>query len=76
MYELRLDLVATANLFKAGHRIRLDVSSSNYPRFDRNNTNTGGIIASGGEADFVEARVSRLDQGLGPQREGKPRVLN
>jgi predicted acyl esterase len=28
-------------VFKAGHRIRLDVSSSNFPRFDRN-FNTGG----------------------------------
>jgi predicted acyl esterase len=31
---------STANLFKAGHRIRLEVSSSNFPRFDRN-PNTG-----------------------------------
>ena len=35
---------ATANLFLAGHRVRLDVSSSNFPRFDAN-TNTGGTIA-------------------------------
>lgn len=35
----------TANVFKAGHRIRLHVSSSNYPRFDRN-PNTGRPIAS------------------------------
>jgi hypothetical protein len=41
IYELHLDLWATSNLFKAGHRIRLEVSSSNFPRFDRN-TNTGG----------------------------------
>ena len=32
---------ATSNLFRAGHRIRLDVSSSNYPHFDLN-PNTGG----------------------------------
>ena len=31
---------STANVFKAGHRIRLEVSSSNFPRFDRN-PNTG-----------------------------------
>ncbi len=31
---------ATANVFKRGHRIRLDVSSSNFPRFDVN-PNTG-----------------------------------
>jgi uncharacterized protein len=39
-YEYTIDLVATANVFKAGHRIRLEVSSSNFPRFDRN-PNTG-----------------------------------
>ena len=44
-YELRLDLVATANVFRAGHRLRLEVASANFPRFDRN-TNTGGLIAA------------------------------
>jgi uncharacterized protein len=53
-YELSIDLVATANVFKAGHRIRLEVSSSNFPRFDRN-TNTGGTIATESEADCVVA---------------------
>lgn len=51
---LEIDLVATANVFFAGHRIRLEVSSSNFPRFDRN-TNTGGVIARETEADFVVA---------------------
>lgn len=36
----RIDLWATSNVFKKGHRIRLDISSSNFPRFDRN-PNTG-----------------------------------
>ena len=40
VYELRIDLGATSNLFKKGHRIRLEVSSSNFPRFEIN-TNTG-----------------------------------
>jgi uncharacterized protein len=53
-YELHIDLVATANRFKAGHCIRLEVSSSNFPRFDRN-TNTGGPIAEESEADFIVA---------------------
>jgi len=35
-----IDLVATSNLFKKGHRIRLEISSSNFPRFARN-LNTG-----------------------------------
>jgi putative CocE/NonD family hydrolase len=56
IYELHLDLWATSNLFKAGHRIRLEVSSSNFPRFDRN-TNTGGTIET--ETDFVQV-VNRV----------------
>lgn len=54
VYELRVDLVATSNLFAAGHRIRLEVSSSNFPRFDRN-TNTGGTIAEETEQDLRPA---------------------
>ncbi|MFZ0659038.1 MAG: CocE/NonD family hydrolase, partial [Candidatus Binataceae bacterium] len=38
--EFKIDMWSTANVFKAGHRIRLEVSSSNYPRFDPN-PNTG-----------------------------------
>jgi N-acetylated-alpha-linked acidic dipeptidase len=41
--ELSLDLGATGNVFLPGHRIRLEVSSSNFPRFDRN-PNTGGVF--------------------------------
>ena len=40
VHEYSIDLVATSNVFRAGHRIRLEVSSSNFPRFDRN-FNTG-----------------------------------
>lgn len=40
VYEYNIDMWSTSNLFKAGHRIRLEVSSSNFPRFDRN-PNTG-----------------------------------
>jgi len=45
VYELRLNLWATSNVFLPGHCIRLEISSSNFPRFDRN-SNTGGVIAS------------------------------
>ncbi|MDD9995746.1 MAG: CocE/NonD family hydrolase, partial [Dehalococcoidia bacterium] len=41
VYEFTIDLFPTSNLFRAGHRIRLEISSSNFPRFDRN-LNTGG----------------------------------
>jgi putative CocE/NonD family hydrolase len=40
VYELTIEPFPTANLFKKGHRIRVDVSSSNFPRFDVN-PNTG-----------------------------------
>jgi predicted acyl esterase len=36
IYEIRFPIYPTSNLFKAGHQIRLDISSSNWPRFDRN----------------------------------------
>lgn len=54
IHRLEIDLVATANVFRAGHRLRLEVSSSNFPRFDRN-TNTGGVIARESAADFRTA---------------------
>ena len=40
VYEIEVTAPDTANRFAAGHRIRLDISSSNFPRFDVN-TNTG-----------------------------------
>ncbi len=40
IYPLTVKLYPTSNIFKRGHRIRLDVSSSNFPRFDVN-PNTG-----------------------------------
>jgi putative CocE/NonD family hydrolase len=42
VYKLTLDLWATSNVFKKGHVLRLEVSSSNFPRFDRN-LNTGEL---------------------------------
>ena len=41
IYRLMFPPMITANTFKAGHRIRLEISSSNFPRYDRN-LNTGG----------------------------------
>jgi putative CocE/NonD family hydrolase len=45
-YEYRISLWETSNLFKAGHRIRLEITSSNFPRFDRN-LNSGEDLATG-----------------------------
>lgn len=42
-YEFDINMWSTANMFKKGHRIRLDVSSSNFPRYDVN-PNTGEPI--------------------------------
>jgi uncharacterized protein len=52
--EYTIDLWHTAAVFKAGHRLRLDISSSNFPHYDRN-LNTGGPIGSGKLADAVVA---------------------
>jgi putative CocE/NonD family hydrolase len=41
VYKVTLSPMTTSNFFEAGHRIRLEISSSNFPRFDRN-LNTGG----------------------------------
>ena len=40
VYELTIDLWPTSNVFLRGHRVRVDIASSNFPRFDRN-PNTG-----------------------------------
>jgi uncharacterized protein len=54
VHEVVLELAATSNVFLPGHRIRLEVSSSNFPRYDRN-SNTGGVIADDGEAAMETA---------------------
>lgn len=45
VYRLEIDMWATANRFKAGHRLRVDISSADFPRFDRN-ANRGGAPGS------------------------------
>jgi uncharacterized protein len=60
-YEVTLDLSVTSNVFLPGHRIRLEVSSSNFPRFDRN-CNTGGTVAESGDED-VRVAVNRVLHG-------------
>ncbi len=53
VYELELGPMATSSFFAEGHRIRIEVSSSNFPRFERN-LNTGGR-----NYDETEGRVAR-----------------
>jgi putative CocE/NonD family hydrolase len=52
VYRMTIDVGVTSNVFRAGHRIRLEVSSSNFPRFDRN-PNTGRPVAD--ETELVKA---------------------
>ncbi len=52
-YRYEVDLWATSNLFKVGHRVRLYISSSNFPRFNRN-PNTGERML--GTTGMVKAR--------------------
>lgn len=54
VYEVAVDMNATSNVFLPGHQILLEVSSSNFPRYDRN-SNTGGVIAQEHESDMVTA---------------------
>jgi uncharacterized protein len=61
MAQLSLDLSITSSVFRPGHRIRLEVSSSNFPRYDRN-TNTGGMIAEE-SAEQVIVAVNRVMHG-------------
>ncbi|HLI51975.1 MAG TPA: CocE/NonD family hydrolase, partial [Thermomicrobiaceae bacterium] len=62
-YEI--DLIGTANLFQKGHRIRVEISSSNFPRFDRN-LNTGEDQATGTE--MVSALQTVLHSSECPSR--------
>ncbi|MEO8370422.1 MAG: CocE/NonD family hydrolase [Candidatus Solibacter sp.] len=48
IYRIAIDAGVTGNVFLKGHRIRLEISSSNFPRFDRN-ANTGGPVEQAGK---------------------------
>lgn len=54
--EATIDMGVTSNVFGPGHRIRLEVSSSNFPRYDRN-TNSGGAVASTTDIQVARNRV-------------------
>ena len=56
VYEYTIDLWATSNVFKAGHRIRVEIASSNFPRFDRN-PQTG---EASGEASRLEPALQHV----------------
>ena len=55
VYAYSIDLVATSNVFAAGHRIRLVVTSSSFPRFDRN-PNTGSELGTDTASELQATR--------------------
>jgi putative CocE/NonD family hydrolase len=74
--EIVVECFPTSNLFKAGHRIRLDVSSSNFPHFDVN-PNTGAPEGSAGPRRIArntvfmdQARPSHVTLPVIPARNG------
>ncbi|WP_202901717.1 CocE/NonD family hydrolase [Bryobacter aggregatus] len=62
VYDFTVDLVGTANVFQPGHRIRVDITSSNFPQFDRN-PNTGEALGAG-----TRTRVARQSVHTGGPR--------
>jgi len=56
IYEIEIEPFATANLFRRGHRIRLDIASSNFPKYDVN-PNSG---EPDGCADHKRIATNRL----------------
>jgi uncharacterized protein len=55
-YLFNIDLWAASNVFLRGHRIRLEISSSNFPRFDRN-LNTGEKFGEGSKPIAAQQKV-------------------
>ena len=71
MYEALLNLHATDNYFGPGQRIRIEVSSSNFPRWTRN-LNTGGNNFD--ETEWAVARNTVHHSAEYPSRVGLPGV--
>ncbi len=71
VYAYSIDLWATSNVFKAGHCIRLEISSSNFPRFDRN-PNTGGHLAT--ETEMLPAVQTVYHNGTYPSHITLPMI--
>ena len=73
--EYRVDLVATANTFLRGHHIRVVVTSSSFPRFDRN-PNTGRPLGVDGPEDLVVAHQTIFHDTARPSHIVLPVVEN
>jgi len=64
-YLYEIDLWATSNLFQKGHAIRLEITSSCFPRWDRN-TNSGNEIGVDTENDFLVAKQTIIHDKMHP----------
>ena len=67
IYRVRIDAGVTSNMFLKGHRIRVEISSSNFPRFDRN-PNTGTPVAG-------ESQLNKATQTIFHGREHPSQVI-
>jgi putative CocE/NonD family hydrolase len=67
VYRVTIDAGVTSNVFLKGHRVRIEISSSNFPRFDRN-PNTGGSIPD-------ETRLWKASQTVYHDREHPSQVV-
>ena len=56
VYEYEIDVAVTGNVFQKGHSVRIEISSSNFPRFDRN-LNTGKDYGKDGEMRVANQAV-------------------
>ncbi len=61
VYQIDLSPMSTSNFFEKGHRIRIEISSSNFPRFDRN-LNTGGDNYNEKEAVVAHNKIYHSTQ--------------
>ena len=61
VYEFVIDLWATSHLLKTGHRLRVEISSSNFPRFDRNQ-NTGAPIGQDARLEVARQTVHHREE--------------
>ncbi len=55
-YRYTVDMVGTAVVFQPGHRIRVDITSSNFPQFDRN-LNTGDPLGKGTQPRVAQQTI-------------------
>ena len=65
VYRFDVDLLATSYQFRPGHRLRVDISSSNFPQFDRN-ANTGRPLGTDSRADVRTAQQTIYHDALRP----------